>query len=321
MRRLAVAAVCASATAFAPVRAVLGGAGTALFGEDEVVDAVLALCDRREGPLVAYLGTATYDLRAPREAQTRALAARGARVAAVDVARARATRDDLATLARADAVLVSGGNTLYAVDRWRRAGLVAPLRAAMERGAVLCGGSAGAICWFDGGHSDSMDPESFLGAALARHARGGAGAADDASAAAAPGAAAAAWEYIRVPGLGFLPGLCCPHHDRVQSNGVPRADDFDRMLARHPGEVGVAIDHFSALVVDEGRYRVLSIPRLQGDRGGTPWVFRKHVEGGEVRAARVPQDGGLHELTRAAVEIASDPRLDLARAQNPSAID
>jgi hypothetical protein len=22
------------------------------------------------------------------------------------------------------------------------------------------------------------------------------------------------WSYIRVPGLGFLPGLVCPHHDR-----------------------------------------------------------------------------------------------------------
>ena len=45
---------------------------------------------------------------------------------------------------------------------------------------------------------------------------------------------------------------------------------------------------FGALVVDEGRYRVLSIPRLQGDRGGTPWVFRKHVEGGgRKRAPRV----------------------------------
>ena len=32
------------------------------------------------------------------------------------------------------------------------------LRVASERGAVMVGGSAGAICWFDGGHSDSLDP-------------------------------------------------------------------------------------------------------------------------------------------------------------------
>jgi len=29
-------------------------------------------------------------------------------------------------------------------------------------GPILCGGSAGAICWFDYGHSDSMDPTTFL---------------------------------------------------------------------------------------------------------------------------------------------------------------
>jgi hypothetical protein len=32
--------------------------------------------------------------------------------------------------------------------------------------------------------------------------------------------------------------LCCPHHDRVQSNGILRATDFDDMMLRHPTEVG-----------------------------------------------------------------------------------
>lgn len=45
------------------------------------------------------------------------------------------------------------------------------------------------------------------------------------------------WDYIRVDGLGFIPGLCCPHHDRIQSNGILRAHDFDEMLLRHPTEV------------------------------------------------------------------------------------
>lgn len=45
------------------------------------------------------------------------------------------------------------------------------------------------------------------------------------------------WDYIRVDGLGFIPGLCCPHHDRIQSNGILRAYDFDEMLLHHPTEV------------------------------------------------------------------------------------
>jgi hypothetical protein len=58
----------------------------------------------------------------------------------------------------ADIIAVSGGNTLFGVNRWKRLGVDTMLREASERGAVMVGGSAGAICWFDGGHSDSFDP-------------------------------------------------------------------------------------------------------------------------------------------------------------------
>ena len=111
----------------------------------------------------------------------------------------------------------------------------------------MTGGSAGAICWFDAGHSDSADPESFADAMLA-----GASAAASTQGASASGGDAKSWEYIRCGGLGVLPGLCCPHHDRTQSNGVLRAVDFDGMLRRHNGETGVCIDHFAALVVEVG---------------------------------------------------------------------
>ena len=57
---------------------------------------------------------------------------------------------------RADIVYVGGGNTLKMMRRWRRLGVDVLLREAHAKGAVLCGVSAGAICWFDSGHSDSM---------------------------------------------------------------------------------------------------------------------------------------------------------------------
>ena len=57
---------------------------------------------------------------------------------------------------RADVIYVGGGNTLKMMRRWRRLGVDTLLRDAYTRGAVLCGVSAGAICWFDSGHSDSM---------------------------------------------------------------------------------------------------------------------------------------------------------------------
>jgi dipeptidase E len=53
-------------------------------------------------------------------------------------------------------IYVGGGNTLFMMRVWRRLGVDKVLKAAYEKGTVLCGVSAGSICWFDSGHSDSM---------------------------------------------------------------------------------------------------------------------------------------------------------------------
>ena len=198
-----------------------------------------------------YLGTATYDLPLFRSMQTDAFGRRengGAKcqVHCLDVA----SKTDISTEEMqhricqwADIILVSGGNTLYAIDRWHNLGMDDMLRrAALERGVVICGGSAGAICWFDGGHSDSADPETFREAMVGQFAgreryvpEGSATAnaevnANDAdgskqaeadsskieiSAAPAQGERPKEWSYLRVPALGILPGLVCPHHDKV----------------------------------------------------------------------------------------------------------
>ena len=202
------------------LRAVLGGSGSAIMHEPAIVDAVLKLARKPAKECVlCYLGTATYDLAANREKQVSGFRSRGVAVEALDVARMPPTPGAVeALLARTDIVLVSGGNTLFAVDRWKRFGLDEELRKAAQRGCVLTGGSAGAICWFDAGHSDSADPESYADAMLA----GGSAAASTQGASGSSDAKP--WEYIRCEGLGVLPGLCCPHHDRTQSNGVLRAD-------------------------------------------------------------------------------------------------
>ncbi len=92
-----------------------------------------------------------------------------------------------------------------------------------------------------------MDPDSYKGAKLGASDGGDSPGPDvDDAAEGRPrdgeggesGDGAKEWDYIRVDGLGFVPGLCCPHHDRVQSNGVLRATDFDDMMLRHPTEVG-----------------------------------------------------------------------------------
>ena len=234
----------------------------AMMGEAPVVNAVLQLTQKQPSEVrLLYLGTATYDIASFRKKQTGAFADRGVVINTLDVACRTPTQAVVEeAINGADIILVSGGNTLFAVDRWHKAAMVEPLRRAMGRGAVLCGGSAGAGCWFDALHSDSMDPDWYRDIMLA-----GKGAAAEK----APGEASSAgerreWEYIRVPGLGFLPGLLCPHHDRVQSNGVLRSTDFAEMLRRHPGETGLAIDHFAALVMCDAEYQVLMLPDKPG---------------------------------------------------------
>ena len=120
-------------------------------------------------------------------------------------------------------IYVSGGNTLKLMRRWRRLGVDKILETAHDRGIVLAGLSAGAICWFSYGHSDSM---SFYGR-------------ED-------------WRYVRVKGMGLINALGVSHY-----HAEGREEDFHRMVARHP-EVGIAIDNNCALVFVDGEYRLIT---------------------------------------------------------------
>lgn len=57
---------------------------------------------------------------------------------------------------KADFIYVGGGNTVFMLEKWRESGLLALISEAYERGVILCGLSAGAICWFEDMFSDSV---------------------------------------------------------------------------------------------------------------------------------------------------------------------
>jgi peptidase E len=107
-----------------------------------------------------------------------------------------------------DAIYVSGGNTANALAIWRVHGFDEVLREAWERGVLLCGWSAGMICWFEAGVTDSFGPEL-------------AGMRD---------------------GLGFLPGSACPHYD-----GEERRRPVYRELVANGFPPGLAADDGAAL--------------------------------------------------------------------------
>jgi dipeptidase E len=122
----------------------------------------------------------------------------------------------------ADIIYVGGGNTLLMMRVWRRLGVDRLLIAAYKKGTVLSGISAGSICWFDSGHSDSM---SFYNPRE--------------------------WQYINVKGLGLIHGIHCPHYNGM-TGGVPRRRDFRDMI-RKTGGVGIAIENHCAVEFIDGQ--------------------------------------------------------------------
>jgi dipeptidase E len=339
------------------------GSGSEGLQQSEVAAQILQLTNKSASDVtVLYLGTATYDLPSPKYNQTVRFQEAGCIITEIIVVGKSCTDpSSYASLCgSADVIVVSGGNTLWAVDKWNSIGLVPHIIHAAKRGAVLTGGSAGAICWFDAGHSDSMDSDSYKAAMVAEAAREAAQGSlsntrkDESSAAPTSSEDVKSWQYVRCPCLGIFPGLVCPHADKVQSNGVLRATDFDAMLLRHPGERGICIDHFAALCVDGDAYWVLSLPGRPGSvlpdgtfsatREGAPGIWRKDVvlpvEQGEASAvdnaggscganadtsARVsrvvttlvPERGLLRDLLVPATEIVPDMRIEAVRAANP----
>lgn len=123
-----------------------------------------------------------------------------------------------AKIMSADIIYVGGGNTLRMMKRWRQIGVDHLLKSAGERGAILSGLSAGAICWHQWGHSDSR---SFTGKSE--------------------------WPYIRVTGLGFAPGIFCPHLDVEKRHRA-----FAGMVARYKVP-SIACDNNAAVFYNDSK--------------------------------------------------------------------
>ena len=98
------------------------------------------------------------------------------------------------------------------------------------------------------------------------------------------------------------------------------------------GETGVCIDHFAALVVDGADYSILSLEGKPGTAlegcdipdftgSGAPWIWLKRVEGEAVVATRLAPRGRIADALTPATAIVEDPRVEAARAANPSDVD
>jgi peptidase E len=71
------------------------------------------------------------------------------------IASTRQTRSWEEVFLSVDGIVVSGGNTLNQQAIWKAQGIDVVLRQAWDRGIVLGGASAGSLCWFEEGTTDS----------------------------------------------------------------------------------------------------------------------------------------------------------------------
>ena len=110
-----------------------------------------------------------------------------------------------------DGIVVSGGNTLNQQAIWRAQGIDEVLREAWNRGIVLGGASAGSLCWFEEGTTDSRPQR-----------------------------------VTKMECLGFLPGSHSPHYDAEEV----RRPTYQRMIASGELKPGWACDNDAGILFE-----------------------------------------------------------------------
>jgi peptidase E len=189
----------------------MGGGGFSMEPDNPLLDDYTLELARqgrgRERPRVCFLGTASGDTPGYIADFYAALARRSE---ASHLSLFVRTVDDIEShLLAQDVIYVGGGNTENMLAVWRVHGVDRALRAAWESGVVLAGVSAGSLCWFEAGTTDSF------GAGLAPLSAG----------------------------LGFLPGSHAPHYDgeSVRRPHYRRLIEDGRLPAGFAADDGVAL--------------------------------------------------------------------------------
>lgn len=183
----------------------MGGGGFLM--DDNVLDEYVLSLARKRKPRVCFLPTAGGDRYEGIVMFYEAFPAKRAEASHLPLFGVPRT-DIRDFLLSQDVIYVGGGNTANMLAVWRVHGVDRVLREAWRRGIVLTGVSAGMLCWFEGGVTDSFGrPLSKIG-----------------------------------DGLGFLKGSACPHYDGEKD----RRPIYHRLLQRGLA-AGVAADDFAAI--------------------------------------------------------------------------
>ena len=114
---------------------------------------------------------------------------------------------------KADFIYVGGGDTVFMLRHWKKTGMIELIEDAYARGVLLCGLSAGAICWFENMYTDSESASS-------------------------------AEKYSLFPGLGWIKGTISPHYNL-------RLLDFDEKI-EYNIKAAIGLEDCSAIEIVDG---------------------------------------------------------------------
>lgn len=211
----------------------MGGGGFSMEPDNPALDQFVLSLARRENPSVCFLATASGD--APSYIDSFYDAFRQFPCRPMHVPLFARTPDLKTILLEQDVVYVGGGNTKSMLAVWREWDIPELLRRALESGTVLAGVSAGAICWFETGLTDS----SGIG-------------------------------LYPLSCLGFLPGTCCPHYDgeaerRPALHRLIERDIIGRALALDDGAAAHFVNgELANIVSSRPRARAYRVERVDG---------------------------------------------------------
>lgn len=188
----------------------MGGGGFSMEPDNPLLDDFVLGLSAEPRPRICFLPTASGDAEGYVADFYGAFAMRAeaSHLALFD----RSVADIATFLLGQDVIYVGGGNTANMLAIWRVHGVDRVLCAAWEAGVVLAGLSAGAICWFESGTTDSFGPGLD----------------------------------VLTGGLTLLSGSLCPHYD-----GEPlRRPTYQQMVADGRLASGYGVDDGAALVFE-----------------------------------------------------------------------
>lgn len=178
----------------------------------------------KENANVLFIGTASKDEKLYRESVKLAFGALGCKVRTLNLYTEIYSAESIdKLLEEADLIYIGGGDPVFMMEIWKTFGLDYRLKHIYDNDkAVLMGLSAGAICWFDCGHSD-------------REKKAG----------------KENWRYTWAEGmLGIYHFALCPHYDE------PGRESFDAMITARNIR-GIALENDTAFVENNGEFNYM----------------------------------------------------------------